>query len=203
MAQIGDRVPERVMRFIVFFTVTIVVTVCWAGVGAEPVNFLAWALPCVLALGLLALNSIQYRFLERALGDRHRNREWLLESFRAELEAADAFTAVACLKAEQPPLVARHIHERRAGAVRNFIFRAAKADMSVEEITSVLTRRYPVDPVVLREAVDEMTSRDGWPTPHPPWREFVLAYVRRPTKLAADMMTNFEASLRAAANVRS
>lgn len=158
--------------------------------------------PIITAFGFSfgVILSIAYNLLKQrdaAAVQRDANRMFGLDALREKLQFAEGLARQASWLAEGDQS-AIWIHQERLIRVNGFIQQAVRLGVSTEEFELLLTYAdRQVDPLVMRDEVDEMTELGRWPNPTPPWKPLLMERVRKKSKWKDEDVAGFDASLRA------
>lgn len=181
------------MAFLILLTVMVALVGLSGTLGLMPaVNlFVGWSIVLLFCCDQLL------RERDAAAAKRDANRTLALAGLEEMLRIADRLAELA--KWADPATTSNwHIQSARKDVVRKFVHTAAGLGVTPEELAILLDRPLcHIDPLVLRDEIDEMTARAGWPTPDPAWKIDLMTFVRRGSSWPAAEITGFETSLRA------
>lgn len=134
---------------------------------------------------------------DEAAAKRDANRALALAAVEEMIVTADRLAAI-CKDADPVTPSNWHLQNKRWELVRKFIYKASELNVTWEEMLHMLDRTLQhIDPMVLRDAVDDMTASDTWPNPAPQWKVDLMTYVRRGSNWPQAELGRFEASLAA------
>lgn len=181
---------KRVWAVIFLSVLATIVVVPREGLGT------ALALVCGLwlfSIGLATDSSVDQR--DAATAERDRFRKFALDQLAELLKAADAFAEHSRF-AELPDPNGWRAQNMRKRTARKFVFDAARLGITQQELAYLLDHDFfHLDPLVLRDEVDSITTGECWPEPTPLWKTDLMTFVRRHSRWLPEEVARFDASL--------